>query len=228
MAYYIGGGGMTADARVRDWVDGWVLSRGAAPPSAEPWGFTVHVGLESHVSRHVLGAVNDGVREGDVREAARSVRATGAQLKVFADPERVLPWLGPGWEPYDLGDVLMTAELTGAEPPAPPAGYRVRTWTRDGVTRVLVTDAEGTFAARGQTATTGASTVVDMIETSEDHRRRGLGRVVMGTLQAAARAGGARRGVLAGTPAGQFLYRSLGWRTVAPLTNARRRPATAA
>ncbi|MFI7012161.1 GNAT family N-acetyltransferase [Streptomyces sp. NPDC050145] len=219
---------MTVDARVRDWVGGWVLSRGATPPLPEPWGFTVHVGLASHVSRHVLGAANDGVREDDVRRAARSVRAVGAQLKVFADPERVLPWLGPEWEPYDLGDVLMTTELTDAEPPAPPAGYHLHTWTRDGVTRVLLTDTEGSFAARGQTATTGASTVVDMIETSEDHRRRGLGRVVMGTLQAAARAQGARQGVLAGTPSGRLLYRSLGWHTVAPLTNARLRATTAA
>ncbi|WP_428952340.1 GNAT family N-acetyltransferase [Streptomyces sp. cg35] len=212
---------MAGDDLVRDWVDGWVVSRGATPPRAEPWGYTIHVGLEEHVGRHVLGATNDGVREDDVRKAAESTHARAFHLKVFADPERVLPWLGPEWRPYGSGDFLMARELTATAAPDVPAGYRLRTWTRSGVTRVLLTDTDGAFAARGQVAPTGASAVVDQIETSEHHRRKGLGTVIMGTLHAAAHALGATRAVLACTPDGRLLYESVGWRIVAPLTNAK-------
>ncbi|MFJ4710666.1 GNAT family N-acetyltransferase [Streptomyces sp. NPDC088785] len=211
---------MTGERHVRDWVDGWAASRGAAPPLVEPWGYTIYVGLAEHVGRHVLGAANDGVREADVREVAGSVTGRGTHLKVFAERERVLPWLGEGWEPYGADDYLMTTALSGAPAPAVPAGYRLRSWTRGGVTRVLVTDRAGAFAARGQVAPTGASAAVDQIETAAEHRRRGLGSVVMRTLHAAAHEQGAVRGVLACTPAGRLLYESLGWEVVAPLTNA--------
>ncbi|GAA2318634.1 GNAT family N-acetyltransferase [Streptomyces kunmingensis] len=213
---------MAGDADlVRDWVDGWVVSRGAAPPLVEPWGYTVHVGLPEQPGRHVLGAVNDGVREDDVRKAAESTRARAFHLKVFAEPERVLPWLGPAWQPYGSGDFLMATALVPTAGPAVPPGYRLRTWSRGGVVRALVTDADGAFAARGQVAPTGASAVVDQIETSLRHRRRGLGRVVMAALHAAAAAQGATRAVLACTPEGRLLYEAVGWHVVAPLTNAK-------
>ncbi|MFI7384174.1 GNAT family N-acetyltransferase [Streptomyces sp. NPDC049813] len=213
---------MAGEDLVREWVDGWVLSRGAAPPLVEPWGYTVVVGRPQQPGRHVLGATGDGVREEDVRKVAGATRARDTHLKVFAEPERVLPWLGPEWEPYGSGDFLMATALTPtAEPAAVPAGYRLHSWSRWGVVRVLVTDADGAFAAAGQTAPTGASAVVDQIETSEHHRRKGLGRVVMTTLHAAAAAQGATRAVLACTPEGRLLYEAVGWHIVAPLTNAK-------
>ncbi|SDJ78772.1 GNAT family N-acetyltransferase [Streptomyces indicus] len=210
------------DVNVREWVDGWVVSRGASAPLLEPWGYTIHVGQIPHVARHVLAATNDAVLEADVRKATESARGLNWHLKVFADPERVLPWLAPGWEPYGSGDYLMVTELDASETvPGPPPGYRLHTWDRGGVTRVLLTDSDGSFAARGQIAPVGASAVVDQIETAEEHRRRGLGKVVMRTLHAAARAQGSTRAVLACTPEGRLLYEAVGWRTVAPLTNAK-------
>ncbi|MCX3063845.1 GNAT family N-acetyltransferase [Streptomyces beihaiensis] len=212
---------------VRAWVEGWVVSRGAAPPLVAPWGYTVRVGLPAHVGRHVLAETGDAVREADVRKAAESTRGAGMQLKVFADPARVLPWLGPEWTPFGADDWLMARELApadaGAAPATAPPGYELHTWTTAGVTRVLVTDEDGAFAARGQVARapTGTSVVVDQVETSEDHRRKGLGTLVMRRLHARAAADGARRAVLAATPEGRLLYEAVGWHAVAPLTNAR-------
>ncbi|MFD7295475.1 GNAT family N-acetyltransferase [Streptomyces sp. NPDC059897] len=173
------------------------------------------------MSRHVIGATNEAVTEEAVRKAAESTRGRGTHLKVFADPARVLPWLGPGWKAYGADDFLMATDLTRAAAPPAPSGYIRHIWNRAGVTRVLLTDSSGAFAARGQIAPTGASAVVDQIETSEHHRRKGLGRVVMGTLQSAAHAQGATRAVLACTPEGRFLYESVGWRIEAPLANAK-------
>lgn len=214
------------DKIVRAWVDGWVLSRGAAPPVVEPWGYTVDVGQAEHVTRHVFGATNGEVEEAAVRKVAEGVTGAGVWLKVFAEPSTVGAWLGEGWwidpEPGYLMSVPLARPAQGAGTEgAAPDGYRLRTWSRGGVTRVLVAAPDGSWAARGQIAPTGETAVVDQIETAERHRRRGLGRLVMGTLTRAAVARGAETGVLAGTPEGRALYESLGWRVESALTSAR-------
>ncbi|MGW3814284.1 GNAT family N-acetyltransferase [Streptomyces sp. NPDC005046] len=213
--------GAAVDRIVRARVDGWVVSRGAAPPVVEGWGYTIDVGQKGHVTRHVLGAANDHVEEAAVRKVADAVTAAGVWLKVFAEPSVVRPWLGTGWWIDPEPGYLMSAPLTDAGSAAPerslPVGYRLRTWTLGGVTRALVTASDGSWAARGQIAPTGRTAVVDQIETSVEHRRRGLGRLVMRTLTRAAADQGAETGVLAGTPEGRALYESLGWRVEAPL-----------
>ncbi|MEU6355574.1 GNAT family N-acetyltransferase [Streptomyces sp. NPDC047072] len=209
------------DGLVRAWVDGWVVSRGAAPPVREPWGFTVDVGLVDQVSRHVFDTLGDDVDEGAVRKVAGGVTGAGVWLKVFRDPAEVGPWLGEGWwidpEPGSLMTVPLVAVAGGDVPP----GYRVREWTVGGVTRVLVAAPDGSLAARGQVTPTGATAVFDRIETAPAYRRRGLGSVVMRRLQRVAATAGAETGVLAGTPAGRGLYESLGWRVEASLTSAK-------
>ncbi|MDH2387473.1 GNAT family N-acetyltransferase [Streptomyces sp. HNM0663] len=201
-----------ADA-VTAWVDGWVVSRGAADPIAEPWGFTVHVGQVTHATRHVLTARDEAA----VRKVAEAVAAPSVWLKVFADPARVRAWAGPVWREDEPG-FLMAAELCGGSVAAPD-GYTLTTWTRGGVVRALVTAADGSFAARGQIAPTGRTAVVDQVETSAAHRRRGLGSLVMRTLQNAALDRGATVGVLGATSQGRALYECLGWRVQAPLVS---------
>ncbi|MFJ4203785.1 GNAT family N-acetyltransferase [Streptomyces sviceus] len=211
------------DGVVQAWVTGWVVSRGAAPPEREPWGFTVDVGQLAQVSRHVFEALGDGVDEEVVRKVAGGVTGAGVWLKVFQGPEVVGGWLGEGWWVDPEPGYLMTVPLSGAEGGHThvPEGYRKRVWSVGGVTRVLVAAPDGSLAARGQTAPTGATAVFDQIETAPAHRRLGLGSVVMRTLQAAAATAGADTGVLAGTPAGRALYESLGWHVEAPLTSAK-------
>lgn len=206
---------------VRAWVDGWVVSRGAAPPLVEPWGCTVDVGNPEHVTRHVLGAMDDAVEEAVVRKVAGSVTGAGVWLKVFAEPSRVGPWVGEGWWIDPEPGYLMSAPLTDEPAPTAPDGYRLRTWSRGGVIRVLLAAPDGSWAARGQIAPTGATAVADQIETAPAHRRRGLGRFVMRALAHSAVAQGAETGVLGATPEGRALYESLGWRVEAGLTSAK-------
>ncbi len=207
---------------MRAWVDGWVVSRGAAPPMVEPWGCTIDVGTPTHVTRHVFGATRGGVEEATVRKVAQAVTGPGVWLKIFEEPERVAPWLGEGWWIDPEPGCLMSVHLTAREAAPPlPDGYRLRSWSRGGVTRALIAAPDGSWAARGQIAPTGATAVVDQIETSPNHRRRGLGTLVMHTLTRAALEQGAETGVLGGTPEGRALYESLGWTVTAPLTSAR-------
>lgn len=115
----------------------------------------------------------------------------------------------------------MTVPLAPGDTPDVPDGYRLCSWSRGGVTRVMVAASDGSPAARGQIAPTGTTAVADQIETAPEHRRKGLGNLVMRTLQSAAVRQGAHTGVLAGTPAGRGLYEALGWEVVALLTSAK-------
>ncbi|MEJ3657323.1 GNAT family N-acetyltransferase [Actinomycetes bacterium KLBMP 9759] len=209
------------DDVVRAWVDGWVVSRGAAPPRVEPWGYTIDVGQPDHVSRHVLRAMDEELDEVTVRKVAEPVTGAGVWLKLFAEPARVGPWLGDGWSFEPEPSFLMSAALADEPAPPVPDGYRLRTWHRGGVIRALLTAPDGSMAARGQIAPTGATAVADQIETAAAHRRKGFGRLVMQALAQEAVAQGAEIGVLAATPAGRTLYESLGWRIEAPLTSAK-------
>jgi GNAT superfamily N-acetyltransferase len=210
------------DRNVRAWVDGWVLSRGAAPPAVEPWGCTIDMGMDGHVTRHVFGAVNEDVAETDVRKVAGAVTGAGVWLKVFRDPAVVGDWLGEGWWIDPEPGCLMTLPLaTTPDEPAVPEGYRLRTWSRGGVIRTMLAAPDGSWAARGQVAPTGVTAVADQIATSPAHQRKGLGTFVMRTLQRAAADQGAETCVLAGTPDGRALYESLGWEVAALLTSAK-------
>ncbi|OEJ25048.1 GNAT family N-acetyltransferase [Streptomyces agglomeratus] len=203
-----------ADA-IRAWVDGWVVSRGAADPVPQPWGLTVDVGLPHHATRHVLTDAD----EATVRKLAEAYGAPAVALKVFLEPETVAPWLGPEWVSDGPGWLMTTplAGRPGRETPAAPDGYALKSWRRGGVTRVLVVAPDGGFAARGQVAPTGGTAVVDQVETAPAHRRKGLGALVMSVLHEAAYAQGATVGILGATTDGRGLYESLGWQECAPL-----------
>ncbi|MGW0611179.1 GNAT family N-acetyltransferase [Streptomyces sp. NPDC002788] len=217
------------DGTVRAWVDGWTVSRGAAPPVTEPWGWTIDMGMYGHVTRHVFGATGEDLDETTVRKVAGAVTGDGVWLKVFQDPSVVAGRLDGGWWIDPEPGYLMTVPLAADGAPDVPDGYRLRSWSRGGVTRLMVAAPDGSLAARGQIAApTGETAVVDLIETATEHRRKGLGSLVVRTLQSAAFRQGARTGVLAGTPAGRGLYEALGWEVVAPLTSARHGPAASA
>lgn len=208
---------------VRAWAEGWVLSRGAAPPVEEDWGFFYDIGPFHKSARYVLAEPD----EARVRELTRTITATGVWLTVFEAPETVRRWVAPGWTIGDPG-FLMAASLRPASTTQAPDGYLPRVWERGGVTRVMVRAPDGGCAARGQVAVpTGARTaVIDQIETSEAHRRRGLGSLVMCVLGDAALALGAEDAVLAATDDGRALYTALGWHVLAPQTDLHREAAT--
>ncbi|MFD7736036.1 GNAT family N-acetyltransferase [Kitasatospora phosalacinea] len=211
---------------VRAWTSGWAVSRGAADPAPEPWGWSIDVGQQRHVWRHVLPEP----AEAEVRKLTEGAAAPWTWLKLFAEEERVLPWIGPGWH-QDGPGYLMTLPLRpGPGRPAAPAGYRITTWSRGGTVRVLVRTAGGEFAARGQVGLAPATplggrtdapllAVADQIETAPEHRRRGLGSTVMRTLQHEAHEAGARTALLVGTTEGRALYGSLGWTLRSPMAS---------
>ncbi|MEU8889580.1 GNAT family N-acetyltransferase [Streptomyces sp. NPDC048442] len=206
----------TTDA-VRAWAEGWAVSRGAADPVPQPWGVTIDIGLPKAVTRHVLFD-EYACDETTVRKLLHKDAAPGTWIKFVEPPQAVAPWLAEGWE-YDTPGHLMSLELTAAmAAPDVPTGYTRRSWTRAGLTRVLVLAADGSLGVRGQVAVTGRTAVVDQVETNPVHQRKGLGTLMMRTLQAYAAQQGAEDCVLGATDDGHALYSTLGWHRHSPLT----------
>ncbi|MET7332770.1 GNAT family N-acetyltransferase [Nonomuraea sp. NPDC005650] len=201
-------------ATVRAWVDGWVISRNVPRPVPEPWGLRVDVGLPGHVSRHIVTVPTPET----LHRLTATLTTPGTWLKLCASAPDVVPFLPEGWTVQDP-EYMMTASLARGTFRAPP-GYTLAVTTRAGVTAARLLTAAGEVAARGQFALAGRTAVVDKVETAGNHRRRGLGTVIMRTLAGTAASLGARSGVLVATAQGQALYETLGWSLHTPVTAA--------
>ncbi|WP_415647745.1 GNAT family N-acetyltransferase [Stackebrandtia soli] len=198
---------------VRRWEPGWGRCRGLA--AAVDTGVALRVPVAAANRHEEIFALHADEHPESLAELAKLVISAGpltwlttmttrphvtrevleaAGLTVFGDPE-----------------TFMTTDLIGhphheARPP-----YSVRVIETDGVWHARLSTENGTTAASGMTAVIGRDAVAHEIRTDPDHRRRGLGSVVMSALTDAAVRAGARTGLLIASPDGERLYRRLGW-----------------
>ena len=190
------------------WVRGWAVSRAVPTPVAEPDGYRVDVGLPGHRVRYLVRSPSA------VATRARTVAAPGTWLKTCGERSAVLAGLTTDWE---VGETEYLMTYDGDLPPAEvPAPYEV-TLTGEGPLWEAAVTASGAPAARGWVAVDSGVAVFDRIVTEPEHRRRGLGRVVMHRLGVAA---GAESSVLLASEAGRGLYGALGWRVVSEVVPA--------
>lgn len=190
------------------WVRGWCLSRGAAC-ERRSYGWLVHVAADTRLTEHF------------------AVSPTAAELVRLSDladgrPEVWVTVLGelPTSRPVRLAAVthderMMIADL---EARMLPAGIDIE--AAQGVaTAVAMMDDVAT--ASGQVAVTGSDAVFDRVGTEPPFRRRGLAGRIMSGLEHWAVTQGAETGLLMASNEGRALYKSLGWREVAPLVTFR-------
>lgn len=119
-------------------------------------------------------------------------------------------------------------EVQDVEPPRLPEGYVARVDEPvEGSRRLRIMavgastapEGEEELAALGWVTFQDATAVFDRIWTSPQHRRRGLGSLVMRHLTSEVLGEGeVRRGLLVASPDGQKLYAHLGWTDLAPVT----------
>jgi GNAT superfamily N-acetyltransferase len=194
------------DTAIR-WVRGWAHVRDLKVETVAGWPL-VHVDSPSRDTEIVC------VDPGPSAFAELAGHVAGdprAMLTVLADdlgPYRATP---PGLRVDRDDETFMTTPLTPTETTL-PGGYSPR-WLVDGSRATYCLDAEGRLAAEGSVGVLGSDAVFDVVETSPDHRRRGLGRHVMATLTSWAVSEGASTGLLVASAEGNALYRSIGWET---------------
>lgn len=108
-----------------------------------------------------------------------------------------------------VGVGAQIAEVSPIHTPMP--AWSRRPVGADAVVQVSLTDADGKPAAGGLMGVHGTDAIAHHITTEPEHRRRGLGSVVMSVLSREALKLGAQTGLLVAVPMGQFLYQRLGW-----------------
>ncbi|MEV4629017.1 GNAT family N-acetyltransferase [Micromonospora sp. NPDC049523] len=199
---------------VRRWQAGWRLARGLAAAELTEDLLQVRFGLpHRHLEFVALRA--DEAPGPLARLAERVAEATEVNWLTVPtnEPERATEILrAAGLEVPAEPEWLMSVDLTRHPRPAPAPPYRREVRVDGAVIAVTITDGSGAeMAARGWAAFTGTDAVADRIETSAEHRRRGLGSAMMGSLTEAAMTQGATTGLLVASVDGQRLYSSLGW-----------------
>ncbi|MER5890127.1 GNAT family N-acetyltransferase [Streptomyces sp. NPDC001941] len=211
---------MLADT-VGAWVGGWAASREHPRPLGRPWGWYVEVGRPAMTARHVVGRP---AREAAL-EAVAAASGPYVVVTVPGEPDEVAGWLPGDWRvnPEQCFH-LMTVDLDPGRPRT-PEGYRLGIEVAGEVVRALVTGPRGQEAARGQMAVHAGVAVFDQVITEPEHRRRGLGVLMMRALADHAVGTGARTGALGATDEGRALYESLGWKRGCALVNCVRRAA---
>ncbi|MBZ6078313.1 GNAT family N-acetyltransferase [Microvirga puerhi] len=210
-------------AVVRKWVEGWTFSRGTSRPVPMPGCLRIEVGLPDQARRFVFPQLDPAA----IRTVAEREGEPYTFIKVCAPAEKVAPLLPARWTLTDPGFMMTKALRMHREPPPAPPGYRISLRIEGAVTFVEVFDGDGIEAARGRVALNAPFAIIDRIATAPEHRRRGLGTVVMATLEAKAVAAGAEMGILVATPNGFGLYSTLDWTLYSPYTSAVILPAAA-
>jgi GNAT superfamily N-acetyltransferase len=204
---------------VDGWVDGWTRARGTVRPEPVDGGWYVATGSESEARRFVLSE--------PTRERLAAILEQGQPpttcVKLPGEPVEWLPQFGEGWQSIHEG-WFMTRAL--GKPPGrqPPAGYRVELETAPATAIARVLAPEGNVVAWGHVGLGATYAVPDQINTSDTHRRLGLGTVVMAELEKHALEAGLDRAVLGATDDGRALYERLGWDVGAPLAGASLQP----
>lgn len=211
---------------IRRWLDGWTVARSL--PEAEPVE-PAGDGLRSRCDQPGREVEVFALRADEEPESL--ARLTAAVVAARQTTWLTVPTLRPaaveaavaaaGLELLHRSEWLMTTDLAEHPQHAPAAPYEREVRTEGPVTVVSLHTPSGTVAARGTIAVVGTDAVADRIETDAAHRRRGLGRAVMGALADAAVSRGARTGLLIASEEGQHLYSSLGWHYEADVLIAR-------
>jgi GNAT superfamily N-acetyltransferase len=195
------------------WQAAHSIARQSPPPVHDRGGFRVDTHSEKETKRWVFPRLCAGLRELGVE-----IVAPRHFLKLCGSDHQLRGMLPARWK-IQPANYFMTATVFGGASKALPDGYRLELHHSGALIRAEIIAPDGGLAASGCAAETAEVFIYDRIETSPDHRRKGLGNAVMSALGSAATSGATPQ-LLVATEDGRGLYESLGWKVVAPFAAA--------
>jgi hypothetical protein len=195
------------------WQTAHSLARKSPPPVHDRGGFRVDTHSEKEVKRWVFPTLCGGLHD-----VAREISTPRHYLKLCGTNDVLRSALPAKWE-IQPENYFMETTATVRATTALPDGYRMELHQAGPVTQVHIVAPNGALAASGCAAETMEAFVYDRIETTPDHRRKGLGIAVMGALGSARKSSTGRQ-LLVATWEGRNLYARLGWEVIAPFATA--------
>lgn len=204
-------------ALLHAWLSGRSIARGVPPPVPDHGGFRVDTNSPTERSRWVFPWIMP-----EIARLARTIHAPRLFVKLCGTDADLRSQLPGGWHLHAPAFFMQSGGAPVAD--RTPPGYRVECESAGAQFKVRVLTMDDGLAASGYGGEIDDAFVYDRIVTAPDHRRRGLGRIVMATLQSMRRNAGAAE-LLVATPEGRALYERLGWRVLSPYATASRAPA---
>lgn len=195
------------------WQAAHSVARGSPLPVHDRGGYRVDTCSEKEVKRWVFPQLCEGLRE-----IAQEITMPRHFLKLCGTDEELRGVLPDRWEIQPANYFMIAADI-GLDAKPLPDGYTLELQQTGPVARAFVIAPDGELAAGGCAAETAEVFVYDRIETSPDHRRKGLGAAVMAAL-GAARKSAVNPQLLVATADGRGLYANLGWTVLAPFAAA--------
>ncbi len=197
---------------LRAWASGRSIARGLAPPRSEYGGLRIDTNSDAEVRRWVFPKLGAGIGE-----LARSINEPRYFLKLCGEADDLRSVLPSVWSLHPAS-YFMRASRAHVERPL-AAGYRIEIRRVGPVVEVRVFSEADMLAASGYGVVTEDAFVYDRIVTGEEHRRQGLGHVVMAALQRQ-KVSSSVPELLVATEQGRALYASLGWQVISPYSTA--------
>jgi len=194
------------------WLAARSLARGLPMPVVEHGGFRVDTGSEAETVRWVCPRMCDGLKE-----LAGTIHQSRQFLKVCETSEALLAALPAHWTIHAPSHVMRANGPMARRQLAD--GYAIAVEQSGAVTSVRIVTDTGILAASGYGAETDGVFVYDRIVTEAEHRRKGLGNVLMQTLHEARRDPESVE-LLVATDDGRALYEMLGWGKIASYASA--------
>lgn len=198
---------------VTAWLCARSICRGLPLPVADRGGLRVDTDLPAEMRRWVFAQPCDGLRS-----VAREVTSPRHPIKLSGPAGELMAALPAGWQLQSPGYLMTCRTPTEAARSLPP-GHRLES-ARHGATavaRILAPD--GSLAASGHAAEARGVFIYDRIVTAPEHRRKGLGNIVMNALKAHRTSASAPQ-LLVATDDGLGLYKTLGWTVISPFSTA--------
>lgn len=198
--------------RLHAWLAGRSIARGLPAPVPDQGGYRVETNSDAEVRRWVFPKVGSGLVS-----LGRAITEPRHFLKLCGDAEAFRSVLPDRWQ-IEASGYFMQGGAPQIRRPL-PARYAIEINQTGAVTEVRIKCRAGELAASGYAAETQEAFVYDRIVTALEHRRKGLGAVVMTALHSAKRAAD-KPELLVATSDGRQLYESMGWRVLSTYSTA--------
>ena len=201
---------------IETWLRGYCLARGLGTPEVVSEGFWVEVAKPQQIGRYILERFNPIAILGLVDRISES----SVYIEFPGALAQALPILPEGWSVRDDAYLMGKGLIRGAAADAEiPVGYCLEERAGAGVVTILARSEAGELAGRGCFATIGNVAIFDQISIEPGHRRRGLGRAVVGQLEQRAVERDMSRGLLVATEEGRALYDATGWNRLSTIVS---------
>ena len=197
---------------LKAWLSARSVARGLPPPVPDYGGFRVDTMSDEEIARWVFPTIGAGLHT-----LAHTITEPRHLLKLCGGADELQAALPPTWGLHAQSYFMRAI----GKPPARrlPDGYVIEVKHAGAVLEARIMSETGDLAASGYAAEAGGVFVYDRIVTQPEHRRRGLGHVLMRTLHDVRQHPGNPE-LLVATEDGRALYETLGWKTISPYSTA--------